>query len=174
MTALLDPNWLVEQDANIIVVGISDMQVSDVPEACLTTYALSSCIAVVIHDPVRQVGGMIHYALPTCLRNPPKGKRRPAMFADSGVPALFRSMYEFGCRKKDLVVKVAGGGHHHDTHGTFNIGRKNYVYLRKLLWHNSVLIAAEDVGGQKTRTVSLHVGSGLVTITQPGKRETNL
>lgn len=133
MTARPDPNQLVERDANTIVVGISDLRVSDSPDVCLTTYALSSCIAVMVHDPVRVAGGLIHYALPSCGRHSPREKHRIAMFADTGIPLLFHSMYDIGCEKRNLVVKVAGGGVHHDTKRTFDIGRRNYVILRKLL-----------------------------------------
>ena len=46
------------------VVGVGDCCVSGDPDAVLVTYALGSCIAVVIHDPVSKVGGLLHYMLP--------------------------------------------------------------------------------------------------------------
>ena len=95
------------------------------------------------------------------------------MFADSGVPTLFRAAYEFGAVKKRLIVKVAGGSQLLDDNGTFNIGKRNYVMLRKIFWKNGILIDAEDVGGSISRTIRLDVGTGQVTLKTRGK-ETKL
>ena len=143
-----------------LVVDIAEFVVSKEPEELLTTYALGSCIAVVLHDPVIQAAGMIHYMLPLSSTNPEKAKVKPAMFADTGVPLLFHSLYGLGSKKEDLVVKVAGGGHLYDDHGVFEIGKRNYTVLRRMLWKTNVLVAAEDVGGSKSRTVSIEVCTG--------------
>jgi chemotaxis protein CheD len=158
---------------NQITVGISDIQTSDDPETVLVTYALGSCIAVILHDSRRRTGGMIHYMLPQSTVSPDKAADNPAMFADTGVPLLFRRMYDYGSRKEDLVVKVAGGGKLYEDHGVFNIGQRNYTVLRKLLWKNGVMISAEDVGGSKSRTARLFVGDGRVTVSSQGE-ETDL
>jgi chemotaxis protein CheD len=152
-----------------ITVEISDLQVSADPEATLVTYALGSCIAVVVHDPVRVAGGMIHYMLPLSETAPDKAKVRPAMFADTGIPLLFQSMYALGCEKRNLVVKVAGGGALYDDNGLFSIGKRNYTILRKMFWKAGVIINAEDVGGAKSRTARLHVGSGRCTVASQGE-----
>jgi chemotaxis protein CheD len=152
-----------------ITVEISDLQVSADPEATIVTYALGSCIAVLVHDPVRVAGGMIHYMLPLSETAPDKAKLRPAMFADTGIPLLFQSMYALGCEKRNLVVKVAGGGALYDDNGLFSIGKRNYTILRKMFWKAGVIITSEDVGGAKSRTARLHVGSGRTTIASQGQ-----
>jgi chemotaxis protein CheD len=156
-----------------IGVDISDLKVSADPADLIVTYALGSCIALMVHDPVRIAGGMIHYMLPLSERSPEMARTRPAMFADTGIPLLFRSMYALGCRKADLVVKVAGGGALYDDKGLFSIGKRNYTMLRKMLWKAGVIIAGEDVGGAKSRTARLHVATGRCTITSQGE-ETDL
>lgn len=143
-----------------IVVDIADFAVSKDQEVILATYALGSCIAVILHDATVHAAGMIHYMLPLSTTNPEKAKTRPAMFADTGVPLLFHAMYDLGCKKENLVVKVAGGGQLYDDQGLFEIGKRNYTVLRRMLWKTNVLVAAEDVGGAKSRTVSLEVASG--------------
>ena len=152
-----------------ITVDISDMRVSASPDDLIVTYALGSCIAVIVHDPKRKVGGMIHYMLPLSEIAPEKAKDKPAMFADTGIPELFRTMYGLGCDKKDLVVKVAGGGALYDDKGLFSIGKRNYTVLRKMFWKVGVIIAAEDVGGAKSRTARLWVGDGRCTIASHGE-----
>lgn len=151
--------------ARQLIVDIADLQVTADPGAVLVTFALGSCIAVIVHDPVRRLGGMIHYMLPLSSASPDKAVQKPAMFADTGIPLLFEKLYTLGAKKQDLVVKVAGGGTLHDDKGIFNIGQRNYTVLRKIFWKNNVLIAKEDVGGTKSRTARLFVADGRVTIT---------
>lgn len=145
-----------------LVVDIADLKVSKDPNDVIITYSLGSCIGVTIYDPEVKVAGMIHYMLPESSLSPEKAKNNPAMFADSGVPRLFRAAYELGAVKKRLIVKVAGGSQLLDDNGTFNIGKRNYVMLRKIFWKNGVLIDSEDVGGSISRTLRLKVGSGEV------------
>jgi chemotaxis protein CheD len=154
---------------NTVGVDISDLKVSANPDDLIVTYALGSCIAVMVHDPVRVAAGMIHYMLPLSETSPEKARARPAMFADTGIPLLFQTMYGLGCRKQDLIVKVTGGGALYDDKGLFSIGKRNYTVLRKMFWKCGVIIAAEDVGGAKSRTARLHVGSGRCTVTSQGE-----
>ncbi len=148
----------------LINVGISDMQVSDNPDVVIATHALGSCIAVIAHDPIRSVGGMLHYQLPSSKKASDNAKENPAKYADTGIPLLFKLMYKFGCKKKDMIVKVAGGGMFCGQNSTFKIGERNFIVLRKIFWNARVLIEAEDVGGDKSRTAFLHVDTGKVRI----------
>lgn len=156
----------------LITVDIADLKVSNEPDSVLVTYALGSCIAVSVWDPGRKVGGMIHYMLPTSSTSPEKAAARPAMFADTGIPLLFQTMYSYGCQKRDLVVKVTGGSSVLDQNGVFEIGKRNHLILRKMLWKAGVTVTAEDVGGNLSRTARLFVDSGRVTIrSQENERE---
>jgi chemotaxis protein CheD len=151
------------------VVDIADLQVANDPTVDLVTYSLGSCIGVAIWDPETHVGGLLHYMLPQSSISPEKARANPAMFADTGVPQLFRKAYELGAVKKRMIVKVAGGSSLLDDNGTFNIGKRNYIILRKIFWKNGILIDSEDVGGAISRTVRLHVATGRVTIRSRGK-----
>jgi chemotaxis protein CheD len=150
------------------VVDIADMAVTNDVNVSLITYSLGSCIGVTIWDPVARVGGMLHYMLPESAVSPEKAKVNPAMFCDTGVPRMFRAAYELGAVKKRLIVKVAGGSQLLDDNGTFNIGKRNYLALRKIFWKNGVMIDSEDVGGSVSRTVKLVVGTGAVTLKSRG------
>ncbi len=153
----------------LLVVDMGDLQVTDDPEAQLITYALGSCIAVIVHDPVHKRGGMLHYMLPLSQINATKARERPGMFADLGIPLLFERLYRLGCRRQDLVVKVAGGGQINDASGVFEIGKRNHTMLRKMFWKAGMPIAAEDCGGSRSRTARLVVATGQVTIRSMGK-----
>lgn len=145
------------------VVGIAAMHVSADPDDRLVTYALGSCLGVSIYDPVVRVGGLLHLMLPDSQLDAAKAHSNPCMFADTGVPLLFRTAYALGAQKHRIVVKVAGGATAaiSDSDDHFQIGKRNIGMLRKLLWKNGVLLAAEDVGGsQVSRTMSLTLSSG--------------
>ena len=145
-------------------IGISEMRISNQSEDVLITYSLGSCIGVTIYDPASRVGGMIHCMLPNSKIDPQKARNFPCMFVDTGVPLLFSEAYRLGAQKDRIIVKVAGCSKILDDKGLFNIDERNYMILRKLLWKNSVLINAEDVGGNDSRTLYLDVTSGLVTV----------
>ncbi|MGE5487667.1 MAG: chemotaxis protein CheD [bacterium] len=155
----------------IVVVGIADCQVSNDPECTLATYALGSCIAVAIWDPVVRVGGLLHYMLPDSGIDGVKSRERPYMFADTGIPLLFRRAYEYGAQKHRMLVRVAGGAQVMDDNGVFDIGKRNYLALRRILWKAGVLIHAEDVGGTESRSLRLEVPTGALWLRTAGGAE---
>jgi chemotaxis protein CheD len=86
---------------------------------------------------------------------------------------LFKACYALGAEKSRLVIKVAGGATINEVSGLdyFQIGKRNIVMLRKLLWRNGVFIKAESVGGDISRTLTLDIESGRVTILSRGRRQ---
>ena len=152
-----------------IRVGIAELATSSEPTAVLEAAALGSCICVGVQDPGRQVAGMLHLLLPSQRFAPRRGPANPAMCADTGIHALFHQLYELGCAKSDLVVKLAGGAHPLDQSDAENMGRRNYLAVRQILWRNGVLIAAESVGGKLYRSVRLSVGTGEFLVTTRGE-----
>ena len=153
---------------NDVVVGVADCRISGEPGEVLVTYALGSCIAVAIHDAEAQVGGLLHFMLPESSLDRAKAAKNPFLFADTGVPLLFRATYERGAEKRRLRVQVAGWAQVIDDNGVFNIGKCNYLALRKILWKAGVLIHNEAVGGSASRTVRLDVASGKLWLRTPG------
>ena len=157
-----------------IVIGVADCKVSADPHSRLVTYALGSCIAVAIHDPVSRVAGMLHFMLPESSGDPDKGATSPYRYADTGTPLLFREAYRQGARKKRLVVKLIGGAAVFDDHGIFNIGKRNLAAVKKILWKAGVMVHAEEVGGTQSRTVRMDVATGRLVINGPGGKEKEL
>jgi chemotaxis protein CheD len=143
-----------------IVVGVADCHFCADRNGVLATYALGSCIAIAIHDPVAGVGGLLHFMLPESSIDRNKAETNPFLFADTGIPLLFRGTLERGADARRLVVHLAGGAQMVDDGGVFNIGKRNYLAAKKLLWKNGIMIQGEAVGGNLSRTVRLEVGSG--------------
>jgi chemotaxis protein CheD len=153
------------------VVAVGDMKIGrDVD--LIVTYALGSCLGLVVFDPVEKVGGLLHAMLPLSKINPAKAEANPYMFVDTGVPALFKALYEIGGQKSRMVIKAVGCGNPLGKSEVFKIGERNYTILKKLLWKNNILLDAEDVGGTASRTVQLDVATGETVISSNGKKRT--
>ncbi|MCX7634490.1 MAG: chemotaxis protein CheD [Syntrophales bacterium] len=151
-----------------IVVGISDLKCTNKQNDVLVTYALGSCIAVAVYDPVAVVGGLLHYMLPDSTLNKAKAAECPAMFADTGIPLLFKSCYALGAEKRRMVVKIAGGASILNDGDYFRIGQKNITAMRKIFWKNNVMITSEDTGQTHNRTVWLKMTDGTCLIKTSG------
>jgi len=147
-----------------IVIGIADLKFSNNKDDVLITYALGSCIAVAIYDPAAKVAGLLHYMLPDSSLDQVKARQNPGMFADTGIPLLFKSCYNLGADKKRIIVKVAGGASILDNTNYFRIGEKNIMALRQIFWRNKVFIDSEDTGKNYNRTVRLDVANGRVVV----------
>ena len=156
-----------------MVVGIADMKITNDPEAVIVTYSLGSCLGMTVWDPVVRVGGMIHIMLPDSQIDQ-SDMANPYKFVNTGIPLLFKESYKFGCQKQRMIVKLTGCSQILDDNGFFNIGQRNLAAARKMLWKNGVLVAAEDVGGNGSRTIRLNVGSGALDITLGNKERRTL
>ncbi len=154
-----------------VIVGIADMKSSSRAGDVLVTHGLGSCLGIAVWDPESRSGALLHAMLPDSTIDPDKALESPFVFIDTGVPRLFRECYRLGGEKSRLVVKVAGGANCQSftEDDYFQIGRRNFVTLRKLLWKNNVLIKAYDVGGTQSRTMTLEVGTGVVSLRVNGQ-----
>jgi chemotaxis protein CheD len=155
----------------LIVLGVGDFGVSGKPEDTIRTYALGSCVGVVMFDPKTRVGGMIHVALPDSSINLNKAKVLPGYFADTGIPLMLNDMKKCGRlgNGRGLVVKMAGGANILDPNDTFSIGKRNVLAIKKILWGLGMGVVAEDVGGNFSRTVSVELATGKMEINSPGR-----
>jgi chemotaxis protein CheD len=154
-----------------LIVGVSDMKVTNDIEATLVTYSLGSCIGVAIYDPVVRVGGLLHYMLPESSLDQEKAGKNPYMFADTGIPALFKAAYKLGAKKQRMKVIVVGGSQVLDQKGFFNIGKRNDIAVRKMFHKNNVIIDYKDVGGTVNRTIKLAINTGDTCLKVSGKGE---
>ncbi len=155
------------------VVDIADMAVSCDPTGILTTYSLGSCIGLTLWDPRTRVGGLLHFMLPDSQLCPARAKTNPAMFCDTGTPLLFRAACELGARLERLVVRAAGGAQLLDKSAAFDIGRRNYLALRKTLRASGVELQREDFGGTASRSLRLELTTGKLVM-KSGEVETEL
>jgi len=151
-----------------IIVGIADCRISKDKHSWLVTHALGSCVAVAIYDPVVRVAGLLHIMLPESSLDRAKAASQPHLFADTGIPAMFHAAYAMGADKRRLIVRLVGGAQVMDSKGVFNIGKRNHLACRKVLWAAGVMVHGEAVGGVHSRTVRLEVSTGRLLWTSGG------
>ncbi len=150
------------------IVSVSDAKVSNDPAELITTYSLGSCIGVCLYDLPTHTGGMLHYQLPDSKMDPERAQEKPFMFADTGMKLLIEKLLSMGANKKRMQIKVAGGAEMNTGPKGFNIGKRNYLAIRKILWKNGMFIDAEDVGGFSPRNVYMNIADGTVSVRSNG------
>jgi chemotaxis protein CheD len=161
-------------EARVHRVGIGEFVVSNHGGDVLTTIALGSCVAVCLWEPTARVAGILHFMLPDARLSAERARLQPAAFADTGITLLFRAAYELGAQKKRCIVRLAGGaelaaGRPEGSGSIFDVGRRNVLAARGVLWRNGILVNGEMVGGTAARTITMAVADGRVVIKSDGQ-----
>ncbi len=155
---------------NTLVVGIAEMKLTGDPGAMLVTHALGSCLGIAIYDPVARVGGLLHVMMPSAEIDLERARQNPCLYVDTGLPMLFRESYRMGAKKERILLTVAGGSSPRaDGADMFQIGKRNIVILRKMLWKNGVFIKGEEVGGSTSRTMRVRIADGRTVVESQGE-----
>jgi chemotaxis protein CheD len=154
----------------IAYVGIGELAVSKDPADVLKTMALGSCVGIMMYDPSVKAAGLLHVALPDSAAGKATGGNKPGRYADTGIPLLIAAMRKLGSGvNRNTIVRLAGGASMMDLKETFNIGKRNILAVKKLLWKHNLLVKAEDTGGSISRTVTINVDSGKIILSSPGR-----
>ncbi len=154
-----------------VVIGVGDMAVSNNDMVTLSTYALGSCVGVIAYDPATHAGGILHLMLPDSTISPDKAQKQPAMFADTGLPLLFKALLGVRAEKARMRLFITGGASVLNGADPFKIGERNSIAVQKFLKANGYNIVGQDVGGNINRTVHVAIASGLVTLKMPDRSE---
>ncbi|MFW5735487.1 MAG: chemotaxis protein CheD [Oceanidesulfovibrio sp.] len=156
---------------SMLVIGVGGIGLANGDHEGVKTFALGSCVAVMLHDPAGGFVGMVHVALPDSSTNRSRASALPGYFADTGINELLKQTAQMrgGKRPNSLMVKLVGGASIIKSSANFNIGKRNSEAVMKHLSERGLRIAAADLGGHLSRTVSIEQGSGRVEVTSPGR-----
>ncbi|MGQ9556335.1 MAG: chemotaxis protein CheD [Desulfurispora sp.] len=153
-----------------IQVGIADYKIATQPKK-LITLGLGSCVGVSLYDPQEKIAGLLHIMLPDSKQF--SNVTKPAKFADLGIPLMIEEMQKIGARLQRLKAKLVGGAQMFsglDDKMTLNIGQRNTEKAREMLARYHIPIVAEDVGGNRGRTMIVDTLTGDVTIRTLGNK----
>jgi chemotaxis protein CheD len=135
----------------------------------LETLGLGSCVAIVLHDPVAQVGGMAHVLLPDPAHA--RDRSNPARFATTAVDLLIDELARLGASPARLEARLAGGAAMFAalmTPGTIGMGERNLSATRGALAARGIRVHGEATGGERGRSVRFWPGSGRVVVSSVG------
>jgi chemotaxis protein CheD len=154
----------------IYAVGVAEMKISGEAADMLITYALGSCLGITVYDFRMKRGGLLHCMLPDSAMDREKAEGNPFLFVDSGMRVMLDDFYRKGSLKQNLIIRVAGGSSvkTNEEEDFFQIGRRNFVSLRRFLWNEGLMLKAHDVGGTGSRTVTLEVETGKMLVKTKG------
>lgn len=151
-------------------VGIGELKTAGRPNRIITL-GLGSCVGITLYDPVTKIGGLLHIMLPdSTLFN---SVAKPAKFADLGIPLLLAEIRRKGGSTGSLQAKLAGGAQMFtglNEKMVLNIGERNINMARKVLKSLGIKIMAEEVGGNRGRTMILDTSNGQVLIRTVGSQ----
>ncbi len=157
----------------LIKVGMAQFKVSMAP-ARMMTFALGSCVGIVLYDPVSKTGGLAHVMLPSSERV--QNNLNRAKFVDTAIELMLSRMAKKGALRSRIEAKIFGGARMFQSiiasPGVMQIGEENVKATKKELAERNIPIVAESTGGEKGRTVFFDVASGRVTVKDAlGKQE---
>ena len=152
-----------------LFIGVGEYSVTNKPDEVLKTMALGSCVGFIILEPKSHTIGMAHIALSDSQINPAQAIKQPGRFADTAVPALLNLVAQRSKTKSGYIIKLVGGAQVAKMKDTFNIGKRNILAIKKILWQMKLAPMAEDLGGRISRTVTVEVNTGKVLLHSPGR-----
>jgi chemotaxis protein CheD len=146
----------------IKIIGIGEYAVSSNEEDIIKTFALGSCIALVIYCPNVKRLGMVHIALPdsTIIKND-DNKYKEGYFADIAVPMLFNKVCGgFINYRREYKVSIFGGALSNNKNDVFEVGFKNLIKIKDILIENNIEFDFSNTGGNYSRTIEVDVKTG--------------
>lgn len=152
-------------------VSIAECRLAEAP-VVLKAYGIGSCVAVALYDPELKVGGLGHMLLPQASARPRAGG--PEKFVDAGIRIMVDKLTAAGAVRENLVAKIAGGANMFESeYQTLikSIGARNAKSARETLVELQIPLLAEDVGGNRGRTVEFDLATGTLIVYSAHDRE---
>jgi chemotaxis protein CheD len=144
------------------VVGIGGFAVSKSPDDIIKTFALSTCVGLVMFSMRKRCLGMAHIQLPECRR---LGSDKPSRFADIAPEFMINEMKrDYNCTARELLISLYGGIDSKGPNDCFRIGEKNLANVKAKLKALGLVYNEVDTGGQESRTLIAYSSTGVVEV----------
>jgi len=135
-------------------------RIARAPEV-LHANGLGSCVAVCLYASGQQLGALGHLMLPG--ERGQTGSGDLDRFVASAIRRMVEALREAGVEPGSLVAKIAGGGNLFENENQTlisGIGSRNARSARQILTLLGIPVLAEDIGGNRERSVSFDLASG--------------
>lgn len=135
---------------------------------------VGSCVAVVIYDEEKKIGGMAHIMLPKNITNKStKGTKQEGKFADEALDIIIERLNKISS-DLELKAKMSGGAEifqHESESGNLHIGNRNVIGIRTMLKDRNIPIIAQSVGEKSGRWVTFHCNTQRVIVKHRGEEK---
>lgn len=147
-------------EESVIDVDTGDIRVSSEP-VIIRAVALGSCVAVIIYDRSKKIGGIAHIMLPG--RSPKSDNESKTKYAEDALDVLFNNVKKLNVNISELEISIVGGANVLQEGDIPDKVVKSVLdYLKKL----NIKWNSKRVGGTERRSVLLHTTSGEVFFTE--------
>ena len=148
------------------MVRMGELAASAVDGDVLVSLGLGSCIGLALVDRRVGVAGLAHIVLPDSGGSAPPNSFK---FADCAVPELVERVVAAGGRRPLLEAALVGGASMFAvSNAMLEVGVRNEAAVRDLLAAYKIPVIAAETGGDRGRTIRVHVGSHRVTVREAG------
>ena len=138
-----------------------EVYVTKEDEAIVTV--LGSCVSACIRDSVFGIGGMNHFMLP--ISNDQHADSQVGLatrYGNYAMEKLINEILSHGGMRKNLEVKIFGGGRVLSNMNMMDIGQRNITFVREYILTEGLKLLAEDMGDNYPRKVQYYPLSGRV------------
>ncbi|MEG2929689.1 MAG: chemotaxis protein CheD [Oscillospiraceae bacterium] len=149
------------------------MKICKAPDTIIT-YALGSCVGIVLYDQQIKTSALIHIMLPDAMSNPPDNVYK---YANTAIEETLKKLDIMGVSRVRLIAKIAGGAKMFNVTGNSmlgTIGERNIERVVEVLQRNHIPIRGNDTGGITARTMVFDPDTGVVTLRIAGKGQKTL
>ena len=130
----------------------------------IITTVLGSCVSACVRDRVFGIGGMNHFMLPVSNGGGWAGRDdivgSANRYGNFAMEHMINDILKHGGHRRNLEVKVFGGGQIIDSMGS--IGIRNIEFIRCYLRTEGLPVLAEDLGDTYPRKIVYYPSSGRV------------
>ncbi|MDT8407149.1 MAG: chemoreceptor glutamine deamidase CheD [Methylococcales bacterium] len=128
----------------------------------MITTVLGSCIAVCVHDPEFNIGGMNHFMLPESMeeRQETEILAESTRYGSYAMEFLINGLLKLGAKRERLQLKLFGGGK--ILPSLSDVGERNIGFIRRYVRQEGFSVQAWDLGGDYPRKVNFYPSTGRV------------
>ncbi len=158
------PNRYFDRHFDREVVKILPGEYYATTEDTVIVTVLGSCVAVCLRDPLKGIGGMNHFLLPSDGLSSISSVSESARYGVYAMELLINQMLKLGADKRRLEAKIFGGGNVLKGFTGFNVGERNVEFTMEYLSAEHIPILASDLLDVYPRKVYFSPDSGIVNV----------
>ncbi len=157
--------WRQQHQMIVAKIMPGQFYVTNQPEMIVTV--LGSCISACVRDSEQGIGGMNHFMLPVTSGNKlqirSEGIVSEAMrYGNYAMEHLINTIINYGGKRKNLEVKVFGGGKIIESLG--GIGQRNIDFILDYIDTEALRLVSQDLGDIYPRKIHYFPSTGRVRV----------